>query len=209
MTRCRSPSRWSRRRRARGSRCRRRRPARRRNRNSRAPSAPRPCLHRFDLGTAESCPQPTERRDVAARQELHTVWRACRRRRVAVPTRSRDFERGLFGARHEHHLGADHVGDRTREERIVGATEHEGVDIGRLDRREQSFGEHVHLIGVDVAGFDELDEARAGGAGELERMRRSAAAARWYAPEAMVPTVPITPIRPVRCRASRHGRPAR
>ena len=41
------------------------------------------------------------------------------------------------------------------------ATEHERVDPGGAHRGEQPLGEHVHLVGVDVAGLDELDEARA------------------------------------------------
>ena len=70
------------------------------------------------------------------------------------------LERGLFCARHEHDVGTHHVGDRAREQRVVRATEHERVDARLLHRREQPFGEHVHLIGVDVALFDELDESR-------------------------------------------------
>ena len=93
------------------------------------------------------------------------------------------------------------------------AAEHERVDT-RLDhRREQSLGEHVHLIGVDVALLDELDEAGAGAhvsssdapAGSAS----SCAPARWYAPEAIVPTVAITPTRPVRVARRAARRPVR
>ena len=48
----------------------------------------------------------------------------------------------------------------------MGAAEHEGVDVGRPDGGQEPFGEHEDLVGVDVAGFDELDEPRAGGAGQ-------------------------------------------
>ena len=58
----------------------------------------------------------------------------------------------------------------------------------------------MHLVRVDVAGLDELDEARARRARELDARR--AAAACWYAPRAIVPTVPITPTRPVSVTAA-------
>ena len=77
----------------------------------------------------------------------------------------------------------------------MGATEHQRVDAGVPHRGEQPLGEHVDLVGIDVAGLDELDESRARGAGELD-VGSIAAASRWYAPDAIVPTVPMTPIRP-------------
>ena len=80
------------------------------------------------------------------------------------------------------------------------ATEHERVDRRGAHRREEPLGQHVDLIGVDVAGLDELDEARARGARELDA--GASPAARWYAPDAIVPTVPITPTRPVRVAAA-------
>ena len=62
------------------------------------------------------------------------------------------------------------------------ATEHQGVDPRLAHRRQQALGEHVHLVGVDVAGLDELDEAGAGGARELDVGASMRSAARWYAP---------------------------
>ena len=51
------------------------------------------------------------------------------------------------------------------------ASEDQRVDGRGAQRREQTFGEHVDLVGVDVAGLDELHEARAGGARELDARR--------------------------------------
>ena len=70
-----------------------------------------------------------------------------------------DLERGLVRARHQHDVPAHHVADRTGEQRVVRAPEHERVDVGVAHRRQQPLGEHVHLVGVDVARLDELDEA--------------------------------------------------
>ena len=84
------------------------------------------------------------------------------------------------------------------------AAEHQRVDVGVADGREQALGEHVHLVGVDVAGLDELDESRAGRARERRRRR---VASRWYAPDAIVPTVPITPTRPRAGDAGRGAQP--
>ena len=50
----------------------------------------------------------------------------------------------------------------------MGAAEHQRVDLGLAHRREQPFGEHVDLVGVDVAGLDELHETGARRAGELD-----------------------------------------
>ena len=44
------------------------------------------------------------------------------------------------------------------------AAEHQRVDRRVPHRRQQPLGEHVDLVGIDVAGLDELDEARARGA---------------------------------------------
>ena len=55
-----------------------------------------------------------------------------------------------------------------REQRVVGAAEHQRVDGRGSQRRQQSLGEHANLVRVDVAGLDELDEARAGGARQLD-----------------------------------------
>ena len=70
------------------------------------------------------------------------------------------LERGLVRARHEHDVAPIDVADRTREQRVVRAAEDERVDRRGAHRREQALGEHVDLVGVDVAGLDELDEAR-------------------------------------------------
>ena len=108
-----------------------------------------------------------------------------------------NFERGLVGTRDEHDVRAHDVADRAGEQRVVRATEHERVDAGLDNGREQPLGEDVHLIGVDVAGLDELDEP--GHAAHVSTMSgASSSAARWYAPDEIVPTVPITPTRPRR-----------
>ena len=39
------------------------------------------------------------------------------------------------------------------------AIDRERVDARLLHRRQQAFGEHMHLLGVDLAGLDELDAA--------------------------------------------------
>ena len=48
------------------------------------------------------------------------------------------------------------------------ASKHQRVDARLSHGREQALGQHVHLIGFDVALFDEFDESRAGRARELE-----------------------------------------
>ena len=60
------------------------------------------------------------------------------------------------------------VADRTGEQGVVRATEHQRVDVGRAHRRQQPLGEHVDLVRVDVARLDELHEAGARGARELD-----------------------------------------
>ena len=76
-----------------------------------------------------------------------------------------DRERGLVGARHEHHIPAHHVADRTGEQGVMRATEDQGVHLGGQQRGEQPLGEHVDLVGIDVSGLDELHESRTRGTG--------------------------------------------
>ena len=87
------------------------------------------------------------------------------------------------------------------------AAEQQRVDVGFTHGREQSLGEHVHLIAGRLASLDELDEARARRARELDAAPRSPTTARWYAPDPIVPTVPMTPTRPV--ARGRRSAPAR
>ena len=47
-------------------------------------------------------------------------------------------------------------------------SEHQCVDRRIADRRQQTLREDVHLVGVDVAGLDELDEAGARRAREVD-----------------------------------------
>ena len=89
-----------------------------------------------------------------------------------------DLERSLVGAGDQHHIGAHHVTDGAGEQRVVRTPEHEGVDVGIAYRREQPFREHVHLVGLDVARLDELDETRAGRAGQ-QMSGANVVAARW------------------------------
>ena len=76
-------------------------------------------------------------------------------------------ERGLVGRVDQHDVAAHDVADRAGEERVVGAAEQQGVDGGVDQRGEQPLGEHVDLVGVGLAPLDELDEAGAGGTGQL------------------------------------------
>ena len=69
-------------------------------------------------------------------------------------------EGGLVGRADEGDVRPHHVADRAGEERIVRASEQEGVDVGITDRREQALGEHHHLVADGLATLDELDEAR-------------------------------------------------
>ena len=97
-------------------------------RNTRARSAPRPRLHRFDLRTEEP------RARVAGTSSTSPLVTNCTRPRRIAARRDRlvelgaHLERGLLGARDEHDVGTHHVGDRAREQRVVRATEHERVD---------------------------------------------------------------------------------
>ena len=78
------------------------------------------------------------------------------------------LEGGLVGRRHQHDVAAHHVADRAGQERVVRAAEQQGVDLGVDDRGQQPLGQHVHLVAAGLAPLDELDEARAGGAGQLQ-----------------------------------------
>ena len=98
--------------------------------------------------------------------------------------------------------------DRAGQVRVVGAAQQQRVDARPRDRREQALGEDVHLVGVELAPLDELDEARGTPAHGARASGATAATAAWYAPEAMVPTVPITPTCPLRvaCAERPHAR---
>ena len=86
----------------------------------------------------------------------------------AVEHQPPHLERGLVRARHQHHVAAHDVGQRARQVRVVGAAEQQGVDLRLPGRREQRGGQHVDLLGVELAPLDELDEARTGQRDQLD-----------------------------------------
>ena len=76
-------------------------------------------------------------------------------------------EGGLVGRRDQHHLAADHVGDDTAQERVVGAPEQEGVDLRVDEGGQQALGEDLDLGTAHHSPLDELDEAGAGAGHDL------------------------------------------
>ena len=79
--------------------------------------------------------------------------------------------------------------------------------LGVDDGRQQPLGQHVHLVAARLAPLDELDEARAGRAGELDARRRLRRRPAGRRPSAIVPTVPMTPTRPLRVAATSERTP--
>ena len=65
---------------------------------------------------------------------------------------------GLLRARDEGDLLAHHVGDRSGEQRVVGAAEDQGVDAGGGERVEVLVRDLHQLRAAGQPGLDELDE---------------------------------------------------
>ena len=126
-----------------------------------------PRLGVVELGSEEAAAEVAERLHVATGQEAVAARRpswagaAGRAHRAA-----RRAEGGLVGGADQRDVGAHDVADHAAEERIVGAAEQQGVDVGRHHRGEEALGEHGHLVAAGLAAFDELDEAGARCAGE-------------------------------------------
>ena len=78
------------------------------------------------------------------------------------------LERRLVGGGHEHDVAAHDVAEGPGQEWVMGAAEEERVDLAVAHRSQQPFGEHVHLLGSQLAPLDELHESRAGGTGEMD-----------------------------------------
>ena len=78
-------------------------------------------------------------------------------------------ERGLVGRVDQHHLAPHDIADRASEERVMGAAEQQCVDLCIDQRSEKTFCQDVHLIGIGLTPFDELDESGTRGAGERDR----------------------------------------
>ena len=125
---------------------------------------------RLDAPTSGPRKRAPRLRNVATSPLVMNMWCSmCRR--VTIVTRTEQLanrERSLVRARDQHDVPPHHVTDRTGQQRIVRAAEHERVDAGRAHRRQEALGQHVHLVGVDVARLHELDEAGARRARELE-----------------------------------------
>ena len=64
-----------------------------------------------------------------------------------------------LGRGDERDVGADDVADHSAEERIVRASEQEGIDVRGRDGREETFGEHRDLV---AGGLTALDSSTAG-----------------------------------------------
>ena len=126
---------------------------------------------RSSSGPSSRAPRRRNQSDVARGQEPVRARR--RRRRAGRGRRSSSIgahlEGGLVGRRHEHDVAAHHVADRAGQVRVVGAAEQQRVDPGVAHRRQQPLGQHVHLVAAGLAPLDELDEAGAGRAGQLDR----------------------------------------
>ena len=138
----------------------------------------------------------TRRTDAAACRSSDSATPSLRCLQLGAAQHAPDLERRLVRRRHEHDLASHHVADRTGEVRVVRATEQQRVDLRIPHRREQPFGEHVHLIARRVAPLDELDETRTRRARELD-IRRARSRPR-------AGTRPTRSCRP--CRSRRRGR---
>ena len=92
--------------------------------------------------------------------------------RAFDPSRLEDLphlERGLVRRGDEHDLASHHVTDRAGEVRVVGAAQEQRVHVRGDGRREQTLGQHVHLLGVGLTSFDELHEPGTGQRGGVDR----------------------------------------
>ena len=171
---------------------------------------PRPALHRLDLGPEEAGGERAEGIDVAARHEVARAGDPGSARRPTVPASSSARTSNAVSSALDTSTTSRpiDVADRAREQGVVRAPEDERVDAGVAHRCEQAFGEHVHLVGLDVAGLDELDEAGTGRARELEVGVERVGGVLVRAGRD-VPTVPMTPTRPDACHPRRGAHPGR
>ena len=130
------------------------------------------------------------RRNVSTSPRRDEVCAATGRDRgvVTSPSMRRACERGLVGARHEHDVASHHVADRAREQRVVRAAEDSvSTPAARTGASSRSASTCTWSESTSPAS---TNSTKPGHAAHVSSMP-AAAAARWYAPEAIVPTVPI------------------
>ena len=125
-------------------------------------SSPRCCLWprtpgqgRPRVGPASASSGPSSRRPQApgsSRRRRTTSSAASRAARGGTgPTgaveQAADLEGGLVGRGHEHDVAAHHIGEGAGQERVVGAAQQQGVDLGLDHRGQQPLGQHVTWSG--------------------------------------------------------------
>src|SRR5690606_2646351 len=121
------------------------------------------------LGAEEACGEGAEDDLVVARRLEAVHGRGLRRALDAVRHEGAvDVGCRLLRARDEPHIRPHDELDRGRHERVGGAAQHEGVDVG-LDERVEVLPREAEQLGTARdARLAELDEARARAAGELQ-----------------------------------------
>ena len=121
-------------------------------------------------------------------------------RQIASVEHAVDVLSGLIGAGDQCHPLTHHQSDHPRQQRIVGAAEHQRVHLGLLQRFQVRAGQAEQRPAGGDAALDEVDELRAGGAGDADL--RGGGEGVLVRPLLMVARVPITPTRPLRVAAT-------